>query len=343
MEGDDIMSFKKTKKLKYISILTGLLIVIGTSAYAIQNNIISDNSVSTDKVNEKSQLSTSSAKLEEFRKKVAERENETLAKELGKQYSKSEEEIRKMKSELGNWKDVSVKLMQDKKSLTKEKILELRDEGYSLSDIDEAERLALMCDKTPEEILAVKGKTSDYDQKVDNDGKGTNNAAVDNSKSWDEVIQILKIETRTPAEKAGVSKARVEELKKNGVSEDEINKAAVLVQNYKKDFDEVLNEIKKGKKFEELDDQYNKEKMDTPQYKALHEKKLLEAEENLLKKNYKVTDDMINKCHNYGIKGIDIIVIKKLIDKHNLPVEQVLKLYSQKKDLKLLVQEMGGV
>jgi hypothetical protein len=140
-----------------------------------------------------------------------------------------------------------------------------------------------------------------------------------------------------------VSKARVEELKKNGVSEDEINKAAVLVQNYKKDFDEVLNEIKKGKKFEELDDQYNKEKMDTPQYKALHEKKLLEAEENLLKKNYKVTDDMINKCHNYGIKGIDIIVIKKLIDKHNLQVEQVLKLYSQKKDLKLLVQEMGGV
>jgi hypothetical protein len=121
MEGDDIMSFKKTKKLKYISILTGLLIVIGTSAYAIQNNIISDNSVSTDKVNEKSQLSTSSAKLEEFRKKVAERENETLAKELGKQYSKSEEEIRKMKSELGNWKDVSVKLMQDKKKPDKGK------------------------------------------------------------------------------------------------------------------------------------------------------------------------------------------------------------------------------
>lgn len=122
------------------------------------------------------------ATLESFRKMADAKMDERYVKDLAKRYGKSEEEIRKLKDKLGNWRDVSIKLLQDSKSLTEEKVLELRDKGYSLSDIDKAEYLTLMCDKTPEEILAIKGKAND---EAENKGK-----------SWLEVCQILKIDTK---------------------------------------------------------------------------------------------------------------------------------------------------
>lgn len=340
----------KFKKLNLIIIGMILIITVGGLTYAVQNiNSSESNTNETSVIQQTQSKQTNDDKINEFMKKSQEyfaaKKDERMKKDLAESYGKSEKEIQKMKDEAGNWKDVSAKLLEQKndKSLTEEKVLELRDKGYSTSDIDMAEQLASKCNKTPEEILSIKGKTSDYNQKLVNKGKANNNAAVDNSKSWDEVCQILNIETRTPAERVGASKEQVEQLKKDGLSQESINNAALLAEKYGKSFNNIISEMKNGKKIDELDNQYIKEQMNKPENKGLNEKRQKAAEENALKKQFGVTEDMINKCHKHGIEGINIIVIKNLVDKYNITVDKVLSRYDEKKDLELLIQEMGGM
>lgn len=340
----------KFKKLNLIVIGMILVITAGGLTFAVQNNNSSDSNTNKTAINPKSEKKPSDdEKLNEFIKKSQEylesKKDERMKKDLAESYGKSEMEIQKMKDESGNWKNVSAKLFEQKndKSLTEEKVLELRDKGYSTSDIDMAEQLASKCDKTTEEILSIKGKTSDYNQKLVNKGKVTNDTDIDNSKSWDEVCQILNIDTRTPAERVGVSKEQVEQLKKDGLREESINNAALLTEKYDKSFENIISEMKNGKKIDELENQYIKEQMNKPENKELNEKRQKAAEENALKRQFGVTEDMISECHKHGIEGINIIVIKNLVDKYNVTVEKVLSIYDEKKDLELLIQEMGGM
>lgn len=136
--------------------------------------------------------------------------DEALIKSFMKTYGVSREEILKLKADLGDWNEVSKALYAKKhdKSLSEDKIIELYNEGYNLQDISQAQNIAMLCDKTAEEILVMKGKPA---QASVNGDKYSNSSKT---KSWDEIEKILNVDCRNAEEQLGITKEKKKNCKK---------------------------------------------------------------------------------------------------------------------------------
>lgn len=115
------------------------------------------------------------------------------------------------------------------KSLSEEKIIELCKKGYKFTDVVDSEKLSAICDKTPEEILKVKGMPNFAARKIDKNKReklkeqfknnlekqGYKKSEIDKmdlsyvddmpevydtARSWDDVIEELKIDTQKAKE-----------------------------------------------------------------------------------------------------------------------------------------------
>ena len=218
--------------------------------------------------------------------------------------------------------------------LSRKEELDLYNQGYDFYDIAVAEDLASLCNKTPQELLKLKGKTTFTTE---------NGKIEEHSKSWNDIAKQLKIKIQKPTEALGLTDSQINEMKNQGLSNEEIEQAAVLSFNYKKDIKDILTDRKGGKSIKDLKKQYWKKWKEDSEKKSVSKEQAKENTEKLLKKQYGITDDDIKMCNDNGIKNIaEIAIAKNISKKNNVKLEKILKVKKNNKDWKSVDKEVGG-
>ncbi|MCX8132307.1 MAG: hypothetical protein N3I35_19710 [Clostridia bacterium] len=262
----------------------------------------------------------------------------TVAAKKDASLNKSEYDNKIVKIEADTNEEWENELQKAHKKLPREKELELYNQGYDFYDIDRAEQLSLFCDKTPEEILKMKGKTTFID-KINGDKR----AVEEVSRPWNDVIKELDIKAKTPVEELKIPSEQVKEMKNQGLSEQEINEVAIMSFNYKKEYKEIFKNLKKGKTIKELKKMYWEENINASKRKFIPYAQIESDTERILKKQYGITDQEIEKCRQYGIDNIvDIAFAKDLANKNKVKLDKVLNLKKDKKEWKAVKDVLGG-
>lgn len=222
---------------------------------------------------------------------------------------------------------------QSTKKLPRDQELALYNQGYDFYDIEVAENLAGLCEKTPQELLTMKGKTT-YTTDV--------GSIKESSKPWSDIVSALKIKLETPTQALGISSAQIDDMKQQGLSEADIEQVAILSFNYKKDYHEILKQITKDTNIESVKKKYWQTRQDDA--KKQEPKEIAKANtEKLLKKQYNITDDDIKKCGQGGLTNIvEIAIAKDIAIKNNIKLDQVLQIENNKKNWQEIRAEAGG-
>ena len=221
--------------------------------------------------------------------------------------------------------------MENSNKLPREKELELYNQGYDFYDIQVAEDLAGLCGKTPEELLELKGKT----QYTVEGGE-----IKENSTPWSQITSQLNINIQKPTQALGITPEQIEEMKSQGLKEDEIEQVAILSFNYRKDYKDIVNEIKQGKTVKDLKKQYWEKNREEAREKKVSDKDAKENTERVLKKQYNITDEEIEKCKSKGVSDIvEIAMAKDIAIKNNMKLEKVLEIKKDRKDWEKVNEE----
>ncbi len=284
-----------------------------------------------------------------------------------------------------NYKDLRNELTKVAKQMAKPKISkENRSEfyrnGYSELDINTAEYLSNYCDKTPEQLLEIKGKSGDYTVKrrdgktlsqaiqeekalieqvsgagesttsseemlnsikaVEDKSRNTDLFIEQSGKLWDDVIKELKIQIEDPMQELGITDEKANELKEAGMSKDRIIQLGILAKNYSKSFDMVAEEFKSGKSFSQVDEKYWNEKQKND---AANTAMNITVDEKQVIAMYGVSQDEIDKCKKYGITGIyGVVLAKKVAEEFSMTIDKALDEYQRTKSWDAVRSELGG-
>lgn len=76
-------------------------------------------------------------------------------------YKVSLDKVIDLKAKYDSWKEVNEELMTEKYLISSDQKIKLYDTGYSVTDIEKAEELALKSGKNANDIIAVRGKGED--------------------------------------------------------------------------------------------------------------------------------------------------------------------------------------
>lgn len=229
---------------------------------------------------------------------------------------------------------------EESSNLTHEEELVLYNQGYDFSDITEAEHLSMLSGKTPQEILGMKGKTTfDTEKQAD----GTSTIVKKEVKTWQQVMDTLGVKDQSITDVLGVSSQQIDDMKRQGLTDAQIQEASALAFNYKKDYKDILKEMKNGKKIEDLQKEYWEENMTSLKNRNTFAQDDQAENEKILKKQYNITDDDIAKCKQYNITStIEIAYAKDMANKHNVTLEKVLELKKQYNDWNKVSDTLGG-
>ena len=173
-------------------------------------------------------------KLEEKKEEVyqslsaTDRETADLYAEL---YETDREEVAKIQAETKDWEKTGRKLEQDFFTIPENTKYQMEQEGYSLDDLEQAEKLSVKTGRKAIELAKEKGKTSE-------------------NRQWSDVVKDSEI--LSTEEQLGVSKEQIQQLKDKSLSKEERIEVAVLLLNEDYTFEEVLEKLEAGKTVEEL-------------------------------------------------------------------------------------------
>jgi hypothetical protein len=173
-------------------------------------------------------------KLEEKKEEVyqslsaTDRETADLYAEL---YETDREEVAKIQAETKDWEKTGRKLEQDFFTIPENTKYQMEQEGYSLDDLEQAEKLSVKTGRKAIELAKEKGKTSE-------------------NRQWFDVVKDSEI--LSTEEQFGLSKEQIQQLKDKSLSKEERIEVAVLLLNETCTFEEVLVQLEAGKTVEEL-------------------------------------------------------------------------------------------
>lgn len=173
-------------------------------------------------------------KLEEKKEEVyqslsaTDRETADLYAEL---YETDREEVAKIQAETKDWEKTGRKLEQDFFTIPENTKYQMEQEGYSLDDLEQAEKLSVKTGRKAIELAKEKGKTSE-------------------NRQWFDVVKDSEI--LSTEEQLGLSKEQIQQLKDKSLSKEERIEVAVLLLNETCTFEEVLVQLEAGKTVEEL-------------------------------------------------------------------------------------------
>ena len=173
-------------------------------------------------------------KLEEKKEEVyqslsaTDRETADLYAEL---YETDREEVAKIQEETKDWEKTGRKLEQDFFTIPENTKYQMEQEGYSLDDLEQAEKLSVKTGRKAIELAKEKGKTSE-------------------NRQWFDVVKDSEI--LSTEEQFGLSKEQIQQLKDKSLSKEERIEVAVLLLNETCTFEEVLVQLEAGKTVEEL-------------------------------------------------------------------------------------------
>lgn len=173
-------------------------------------------------------------KLEEKKEEVyqslsaTDRETADLYAEL---YETDREEVAKIQAETKDWEKTGRKLEQDFFTIPENTKYQMEQEGYSLDDLEQAEKLSVKTGRKAIELAKEKGKTSE-------------------NRQWFDVVKDSEI--LSTEEQLGLLKEQIQQLKDKSLSKEERIEVAVLLLNETCTFEEVLVQLEAGKTVEEL-------------------------------------------------------------------------------------------
>lgn len=152
-------------------------------------------------------------KLEEKKEEVyqslsaTDRETADLYAEL---YETDREEVAKIQAETKDWEKTGRKLEQDFFTIPENTKYQMEQEGYSLDDLEQAEKLSVKTGRKAIELAKEKGKTSE-------------------NRQWFDVVKDSEI--LSTEEQLGLSKEQIQQLKDKSLSKEERIEVAVLLLN----------------------------------------------------------------------------------------------------------------
>lgn len=219
MNGGISLEFVKKHKVILAGILMVLLFAIaGTVFFVIRNNNQSKKKQSAEKQKEENYLSLS----------TSDQETADLYAEL---YEMSREDIAERQVKTKDWDETAKELEKAFFTISENEKYQMEKDGYSLEDLQEAERLSAKTGRKAMELAKAKGKASDQ-------------------RKWSEVVKDSEI--LTTEEQLGLTKEQVQRLEEKSLEKEERVEVAILILNGGYTFDEVMRELDAGKTLEEL-------------------------------------------------------------------------------------------
>lgn len=221
--------FIKKKKFYVIGSLIVLLCAMaGTVFYVFRdNNQIRDEQGEEKKTEEEIEKEKAEMYLS---LSDSDREIADLYAEL---YEIPKEDVAEKQIKTKDWDKTAEELEKDFFTIPENKKYQMEKEGYSLEDLQEAERLSAKTGRKAIDLAEAKGKVSD-------------------NREWSEVVKDSEI--LTTEEQLGLTKEQVQELENKSLEKDERVQVAILLMNGTYTFDEVIKELDSGKTVQELNE-----------------------------------------------------------------------------------------
>lgn len=163
----------------------------------------------------------------------SDKETATIYAEL---YEMSSEEVAKIYVETTDWEKTAKELEKEFFTIDENIKYQMTKEGYSLDDLEEAEKLSTQTGRKAMELIKAKGKIKD-------------------KREWSDVVsesEILTVEGQL-----GLTKEQIQTLKDMSVKENDRVDIAVMILNEKYSFEEVESMLKKGMSVEKIRNKKN--------------------------------------------------------------------------------------
>lgn len=212
------MEFVKKHKVILAGILMVLLFAIAGTVFFIRNNNQSKKKQSVEKQREENYLSLS----------ASDQETADLYAEL---YEMSREDVAEQQVKTKDWEKTAKELEKAFFMIPENEKYQMEKDGYSLEDLQEAERLSAKTGRKAIELAKAKGKVSD-------------------KRKWSEVVKDSEI--LTTEEQLGLTKEQIQKLEDKSLDKEERVEVAILIMNGVYTFDETMEELNAGKTVEEL-------------------------------------------------------------------------------------------
>jgi len=195
----DIKKLSNTKKKVYLmSILIIFLFAgAGTVFFVMRNHNQNKTEQNVEKQKEENYLSLG----------VSDRETADLYAEL---YEMSREDVAEQQVKTKDWEKTAKKLEKEFFTISENEKYQMEKDGYSLEDLQEAERLSVKTGRKAMELAKTKGKISD-------------------KRKWSEVVKDSEI--LTTEEQLGLSKEQVQKLENKSLEKEDRVEVAILILN----------------------------------------------------------------------------------------------------------------
>ena len=159
---------------------------------------------------------------------ATDRETADLYAEL---YEMSREDIAKQQMKTKDWEKTAEELEKAFFTIPENEKYQMEKDGYSLEDLQEAEKLSVKTGRKAMELAKAKGKVSD-------------------NRKWSDIVKDSEI--LTTEEQLGLTKEQVKTLEEKSLAKEERVEVAVLLMNGTYTFGEVIEKLDAGKTVEEL-------------------------------------------------------------------------------------------
>ncbi len=208
----------KKKKVVTITVLVvAVLVIVGSVFWSLQRNKL-----------EKQRIVEKNATYQSLNE--SDKETAMIYAEL---YEMTEEEVAKIYVTAKDWDKTAKELEKDFFTIDENVKYQMTKEGYSLDDLEEAEKLSAQTGRRAMELIKAKGK-------------------IEDKRKWSDVVSESDI--LTVEEQLGLTKEQIETLKDMSVKENDRVDIAVMILNEKYSFEEVASMLKKGMSVKELED-----------------------------------------------------------------------------------------
>mgnify|MGYP006916351346 CR=1 FL=1 len=216
----DIKKLSNTKKKVYLmSILIIFLFAgAGTVFFVMRNHNQNKTEQNVEKQKEENYLSLG----------VSDRETADLYAEL---YEMSREDVAERQIKTKDWEKTAKELEKAFFTIPENEKYQMEKDGYSLEDLQEAEKLSVKTGRKAMELAEAKGKISD-------------------KRKWSEVVRDSEI--LTTEEQLGLTKEQVQKLEDKSLEKADRVEVAILIMNGTYTFDEVIQKLDAGITVEEL-------------------------------------------------------------------------------------------
>ena len=223
MNGGIFLDYKKLIKSKKKVCVIGILIIFlfavaGMMFFVIRKENQSKKKQNVEKQREENYLSLS----------ASDQETADLYAEL---YEMSREDVAEQQMKTKDWEKTAKELEMAFFTIPENEKYQMEKDGYSLEDLQEAEKLSVKTGRKAMELAKAKGKISD-------------------KRKWLEVVKDSEI--LTTEEQLGLTKEQVQKLENKSLEKEDRVEVAILILNGTYTFDEVMKELDAGKTMEEI-------------------------------------------------------------------------------------------